>query len=181
MPVLTTNTIEGFAFTIDVNLDGTTTVANFSGQTTVAPAPAIPEPSTLSLMAVGVGLWLAFGSGRASGDLQIIASAARVIGRADHDPDRRVDEITKIGSLDAMTAAAMPFPGATHIFGCRANKSDKGDRRPHVHAGPEHRIAVVLRHHQQRLDAAHGTRRTALCGARSVRRTRPRANPTHII
>jgi hypothetical protein len=62
MPVLTNNTSEGFAFTIDVNLDGTTTVTNFSAQTTVVPPtpPAIPEPSTLSLMAVGVGLWLAF-------------------------------------------------------------------------------------------------------------------------
>jgi hypothetical protein len=64
MPVLTTNTTEGFAFTIDVNLDGTTTVTNFSPQTTVVPAtaPVIPEPSTLPLMAVGVGLWLAFSS-----------------------------------------------------------------------------------------------------------------------
>ena len=63
MPTLTTNTTEGFAATIDVNLDGTTTVAISSAQTTVVPAsaPAIPEPSTLSLMAVGVGLWLAFG------------------------------------------------------------------------------------------------------------------------
>ena len=41
-PVLTTNTTDGFAFTIDVNLDGTTTVANFSTQTTVSvPAPSI--------------------------------------------------------------------------------------------------------------------------------------------
>jgi hypothetical protein len=64
MPVLTTNTTEGFAFTIDVNLDGTTTVTNFSGETTAVPAitPAIPEPSTLPLMAVGIGLWLAFSS-----------------------------------------------------------------------------------------------------------------------
>src|SRR5271166_2994166 len=29
-PVLTANTTEGFAFTVDVNLDGTTTVTNFS-------------------------------------------------------------------------------------------------------------------------------------------------------
>jgi hypothetical protein len=60
MPTLTTNTTEGFAFTIDVNLDGTTTVTNFSAQTTVVPAttPIIPEPNTLLLMAVGFGIWL---------------------------------------------------------------------------------------------------------------------------
>lgn len=61
IPVLTTDTTDGFAFTVDVNLDGTTTVANFSAQTTVVPETgAIPEPGTLPLMAVGIGLWLAF-------------------------------------------------------------------------------------------------------------------------
>lgn len=61
MPALTTDTTDGFAFTVDVNLDGTTTLSNFSTQTTVVPVtPAVPEPGTLPLMAVGVGLWLAF-------------------------------------------------------------------------------------------------------------------------
>ena len=62
MPALTTDTTDGFAFTVDVNLDGTTTVTNFSAQTTVVPAatPAVPEPGTLPLMAAGIGLWLAF-------------------------------------------------------------------------------------------------------------------------
>jgi hypothetical protein len=64
MPVLTTNTTEGFAFTTDVNLDGTTTVTNFSPQTTVVPetGPAVPEPGTLPLISVSLGLWLALGS-----------------------------------------------------------------------------------------------------------------------
>jgi hypothetical protein len=63
MPTLTTNTTEGFAFTIDVNLDGTTTVTNFSLQTTVVPAtapPAIPEPSSLPIIAAAIAVWLAF-------------------------------------------------------------------------------------------------------------------------
>jgi PEP-CTERM motif len=61
MPALTTDTTDGFAFTVDVNLDGTTTVTNFSTQTTVVPVtPAVPEPGTLPLIAVGIGLWLAF-------------------------------------------------------------------------------------------------------------------------
>ena len=62
MPALTTDTTDGFAFTVDVNLDGTTTVSNFSAQTTVVPAttPAVPEPGTLPLMAAAIGLWLAF-------------------------------------------------------------------------------------------------------------------------
>src|SRR5271166_2943225 len=63
MPVLTSDTTNGFAFTIDLNLDGTTTVTNSSAQTTITPAtgpPAVPEPGTLPLMAAGIGLWLAF-------------------------------------------------------------------------------------------------------------------------
>ena len=63
IPVLTTDTTDGFAFTVDVNLDGTTTVTNFSSQTTIAPiTPSIPEPGTLPLMVTGIGLWLVFGS-----------------------------------------------------------------------------------------------------------------------
>jgi hypothetical protein len=60
IPTLTTNSAAGFAFTIDANLDGTTTVTNFSAQTTAVPAtiPAIPEPGSLSLMAAGLGIWL---------------------------------------------------------------------------------------------------------------------------
>jgi hypothetical protein len=52
MPVLTNDTVDGFAFTIDVNLDGSTTVANSSAQTTVTPAttPSVPEPGTLTLL-----------------------------------------------------------------------------------------------------------------------------------
>lgn len=50
VPALTTDTTDGFAFTVDVNLDGTTTVNNFSSQTTVVPAVAsTPEPSSLAL------------------------------------------------------------------------------------------------------------------------------------
>jgi hypothetical protein len=64
MPVLTSDKVNGFAFTIDVNLDGSTTVANSSAQTTVTlvTTPSVPEPGTLSLMASGIGLWLAFSS-----------------------------------------------------------------------------------------------------------------------
>lgn len=54
IPALTTDTVDGFAFTVDVNLDGTTTVSNFSSQTTVEPATspvsAVPEPSSLALL-----------------------------------------------------------------------------------------------------------------------------------
>jgi PEP-CTERM motif len=61
-PVLTSDTLNGFAFTINVNLDGSTTVTNSSAQTTVTPAttPSVPEPGTLPLMASGIGLWLTF-------------------------------------------------------------------------------------------------------------------------
>jgi hypothetical protein len=54
IPALTMNAA-GFAFTIDVNLNGTTTVTNYSGQTTVVPTTStIPEPSTLALLGIAV-------------------------------------------------------------------------------------------------------------------------------
>jgi hypothetical protein len=54
IPALTTNAA-GFAFTIGVNLDGTTTVTNYSAESTVVPTTsAIPEPSTLALLGIGV-------------------------------------------------------------------------------------------------------------------------------
>lgn len=46
IPALTSDTTDGFAFTVDVNLDGSTTVTNFSTPTSVIPAPsAVPEPN----------------------------------------------------------------------------------------------------------------------------------------
>jgi hypothetical protein len=39
-PVLTTDTTDGFAFVVDVNLDGTTTVTNFSNEATVTQCAA---------------------------------------------------------------------------------------------------------------------------------------------
>lgn len=53
IPVLTTDTTDGFAVTIDVNLNGTTTVNNFSSQTSVVPSP-VPEPSSLALAGTSV-------------------------------------------------------------------------------------------------------------------------------
>ncbi|MGH9582959.1 MAG: PEP-CTERM sorting domain-containing protein, partial [Bryobacteraceae bacterium] len=51
VPVLTSDTTDGFAFTANVNLDGTTAADNFSAQTSVS--TAVPEPSTLLLVLVG--------------------------------------------------------------------------------------------------------------------------------
>jgi hypothetical protein len=69
-PVLTSDTVNGYAFTVDVNLDGSTTVTNNSAQTSVTqdtgsnppppPPSGVPEPGTLGLslagLAIGVGL-----------------------------------------------------------------------------------------------------------------------------
>ena len=54
IPALTSNNTLGYAMTVNVNLNGTTTVDDFSAQTTV------PEPGSLSLMALGVGCCFAF-------------------------------------------------------------------------------------------------------------------------
>jgi hypothetical protein len=57
IPALTTDTTDGFAFTVDVNLDGTTTVNNFSSQTDVSPATSgVPEPSSLALVGTAIAL-----------------------------------------------------------------------------------------------------------------------------
>jgi hypothetical protein len=58
-PILTSDTVNGFAFTIDVNLDGSTTVANSSARTTVVPTtgpPAIPEPGSFVLLGTALAL-----------------------------------------------------------------------------------------------------------------------------
>jgi hypothetical protein len=55
IPVLTTDTTDGFAATIDVNLDGTTSVTDFSTQTTVEPA-TVPEPGSLALLGTAIAL-----------------------------------------------------------------------------------------------------------------------------
>jgi hypothetical protein len=59
IPALTSDTTDGFAFAVGVNLDGTTTVTNSSGQTTVtqqAPSSA-PEPGSLALLGTAVALF----------------------------------------------------------------------------------------------------------------------------
>jgi hypothetical protein len=59
-PVLTSDTTGGFAFTADVNLDGTTTISNYSTATTVSPLNEAPEPNSLLLFGAALGsfgLW----------------------------------------------------------------------------------------------------------------------------
>jgi hypothetical protein len=57
VPVLTTDTTNGFAFTVNVNLDGTTTVNTFSMQTDVQPTSStVPEPGSLALIGSAVAL-----------------------------------------------------------------------------------------------------------------------------
>lgn len=51
--MLTSDTVDGFAFTVNVNLDGTTTVSNFSAQTTMEP---LPEPSSFLLLGMALAL-----------------------------------------------------------------------------------------------------------------------------
>lgn len=56
VPVLTSDLLDGFALTADVNLDGSTTLTNDSSQltvTTVGPVTA-PEPGTIPLLGLGL-------------------------------------------------------------------------------------------------------------------------------
>lgn len=79
VPALTTDTTDGFAFTIDVNLDGTTTVTNYSSQTGVEPASppvsGVPEPSSFALMGTALSvLGMLFRHAKARGVVAQFAS-----------------------------------------------------------------------------------------------------------
>jgi hypothetical protein len=61
MPVLTSDTTDGYAFTIGVNLDGSTTVTNFSTETTIEaessgapPSSSVPEPGTFLMVLIAL-------------------------------------------------------------------------------------------------------------------------------
>ena len=59
VPVLTSDQVNGFALVTDINLDGSTTLANNSAQTTATQeggSVPTPEPSSLALMLGGTGL-----------------------------------------------------------------------------------------------------------------------------
>lgn len=53
---LTTDTPDGFAFTVDVNFDGTATVNNFSTQTDIGSGSAVPEPSSWVLLETAIAM-----------------------------------------------------------------------------------------------------------------------------
>ena len=56
-PLLTSDTLDGFAFTFDVDLNGTAKLTNFSDATSVTPAvSSIPEPATAWLCGAGLAL-----------------------------------------------------------------------------------------------------------------------------
>lgn len=57
IPALTNDTTDGFGFIVNVNPDGSTTVTDYSDQTTVEPetgATTTPEPGSLLLVATGL-------------------------------------------------------------------------------------------------------------------------------
>ncbi len=58
IPTLTSDLANGFAFTVAVNLDGTTTVTNASPETSVVPesSPTVPEPGSIALMGTATAL-----------------------------------------------------------------------------------------------------------------------------
>lgn len=54
VPALTTDTTDGFAATVNVNLDGTTTSTDPSTETSIVSSATTPEPSSLLLLATGL-------------------------------------------------------------------------------------------------------------------------------
>ena len=58
-PLLTIDSLDGFAFTVDVNLDGTVKLTNFSNPTSISGGvSSVPEPASGWLFGGVVGLWL---------------------------------------------------------------------------------------------------------------------------
>ena len=56
-PALTNDTTDGFAFIVNVNPDGSTTLTDYSDQTSVGPeTSATPEPGSLLLVASGLAM-----------------------------------------------------------------------------------------------------------------------------
>jgi hypothetical protein len=63
IPALTADATDGFAFTVDLNLDGTSTVSNSSAETSIASASAaVPEPSAWALLGsiLALIIWVRF-------------------------------------------------------------------------------------------------------------------------
>jgi hypothetical protein len=54
IPALTTDTTDGFAATLNLNLDGTATATDSSPVASISPVVATPEPSSLLLLATGL-------------------------------------------------------------------------------------------------------------------------------
>lgn len=57
VPVLTTDTTDGFAVTVNVNLDGSTTLTNSSAETGIS---VVPEPATLPLFSIALAALAGF-------------------------------------------------------------------------------------------------------------------------
>ncbi len=65
IPALTTDTTDGFAFIVNVNPDGSTSVTNYSGQTTVESQPSVtPEPNPFLFIATGLVILAVMGCRR---------------------------------------------------------------------------------------------------------------------
>ena len=78
IPVLTTDTTEGFAVTIGVNLDGSTTVTDDSSQTAVNPVggATAPEPGTAAALGMGIAALILLGQGAAPGPNSALPNSA---------------------------------------------------------------------------------------------------------
>jgi hypothetical protein len=71
VPALTTDTTDGFALIVNVNLDGTTTVTNFSPETSISIVSGVPEPNSAVLLVIALVSMFTFANSRSTKGLQL--------------------------------------------------------------------------------------------------------------
>jgi hypothetical protein len=109
LPALTTDLADGFALTIEVNLDGTTTLTNFSDETSIEPTSAA-EPRSVHLLGTSLVLMCLLLRFRAGSPQRLRTSAVCEVSSGEAKPD---GVLARPGSLEG-ESENWPIPNPIH-------------------------------------------------------------------